>query len=54
MHFWLKIQDSIREEIKENLLGTLISNEFTARKSAALGISAICSIVNKIIIRNFL
>ena len=41
---WFKLQDNIKEVIKENILSTLASKDINIRKAAALSIAGICKI----------
>ncbi len=45
-HIWLQIDINIRNDIKHNLLSTLITQDKSARKSASDAISFITIIVN--------
>jgi hypothetical protein len=45
-HIWLQIDINIRNDIKHNLLSTLITQDKFARKSASDAISFITIIVN--------
>ena len=45
-HFWLSLELQSRDEIKNSLLQTLVTNDLNAKKAAADAIANICAIVD--------